>query len=162
MTRVKYNREKAVAYAMKWWNRNNPAFPIFSVDCTNYVSQCLYAGGAPMWGAPNRETGWWSDITNWSLSWSVAHSFYWYFLSEPRGIQAVEVKSPTELYVGDVICYDFQGDNRWDHVTIVVDKNKDGTPLVNAHTDNSLRRNWEYRDSAAYTRNINYAFIHLT
>ena len=47
------------------------------------------------------------------------------------------------------------------NTTIVVDKDQAGMPLVNAHTDNSIRRNWEYRDSAAYTANIKYAFIHI-
>lgn len=158
---VHYNRQKAVAYAMKWWNRHNPAFPIFSVDCTNYVSQCLLAGGAQMWGEPSREVGWWSAKANWSFSWSVAHSLYWYLVSNPKGIKGTQVQNVKELYEGDVICYDFEGNNRWDHTTIVVDKDPTGMPLVNAHTDNSIRRYWEYRDSAAYTPNIKYAFIHL-
>ena len=45
-----YNRQAAVQYANLWWNRRNPAFPNFDVDCTNYISQCLLAG-APMRGA---------------------------------------------------------------------------------------------------------------
>ena len=32
---------------------------IFTVDCTNFVSQALRAGGAPMSGYPNRNKGWW-------------------------------------------------------------------------------------------------------
>ena len=28
-------------------------------DCTNYVSQCLHQGEAPMRGYPNRVNGWW-------------------------------------------------------------------------------------------------------
>ena len=157
----RYNREEAVAYAMKWWNQHNPLFPIFSVDCTNFVSQCLLAGGLEMWGAPNKGVGWWSEKENWSFSWSVAHSLYWYLLSNPTKVNAVLVEDAKDLYVGDVICYDFQSNNRWDHTTIVVDKDQAGMPLVNAHTDNSIRRNWEYRDSAAYTANIKYAFIHI-
>ena len=50
-----YNREAAVAYAQKWWNSHNPKFPVFDVDCTNFISQCLFAGGAPMRGQFNRE-----------------------------------------------------------------------------------------------------------
>ena len=52
-----YNREAAVRYANKWWDSRNPAFPAFDVDCTNFISQCLLAGGAPMHGYPNREVG---------------------------------------------------------------------------------------------------------
>lgn len=45
---VRYNREEAVAYADRWWKDGNPEFETFEVDCTNYVSQCLFAGGAPI------------------------------------------------------------------------------------------------------------------
>ena len=52
-----YNRLKAVQYAERWWNDHNPTFKKFDVDCTNYISQCLHAGGAPMRGYPNRGKG---------------------------------------------------------------------------------------------------------
>ena len=54
-----YNRQAAVDYADRWWNSANPAYPYFEVDCTNFISQCLRAGGAPMRGYPNRSNGWW-------------------------------------------------------------------------------------------------------
>lgn len=41
---VRYRREEAAAYADRWWKDGNPEFEIFEVDCTNYVSQCLFAG----------------------------------------------------------------------------------------------------------------------
>jgi len=156
-----YDRSKAVAYAEKWWNSYNPAFPQFAVDCTNYISQCLHAGGAPMRGAPIRERGWWCSYSNWSFSWSVAHSFYWYLKASTIGLQAIEVTNAKELYPGDVICYDFQGNNRWDHTTIVVAKDQNGEPLVNAHTDNSKHRFWTYTDSAAWTPQIKYRFFQI-
>ncbi len=51
---------------------------------------------------------------------------------------------------------------RFDHTTIVVAKDADGMPLVNAHTDNSRHRYWSYEDSTAWTPNIKYKFFHLT
>ncbi len=60
-----------------------------------------------------------------------------------------------------VICYDFEGDNRWDHNTIVVAKDANGMPLVNAHTNNSRLRYWTYEDSAAWTPNIQYKFFQI-
>lgn len=156
-----YDRKKAVQYAEKWWDSYNPQFPQFTVDCTNYVSQCLLAGGAPMWGEPNRARGWWYNSENWSYSWSVAHSLYWYLKGSTRGLQALEVFDVKELYPGDVICYDFKGDNRWDHTTIITGKNAAGMPLVNAHTDNSRHRYWTYTDSAAWTTETAYTFFHI-
>lgn len=41
---VRYRREEAAAYADRWWKDGNPEFEVFDVDCTNYVSQCLFAG----------------------------------------------------------------------------------------------------------------------
>lgn len=161
MVTFNYNRMNAVLYAEAWWDSYNPAFPHFDVDCTNYVSQCLHAGGAPMRGEPNRVQGWWCRPHNWSYSWSVANALYWYLKTSTTGLRAIEVQRAEELYPGDVICYDFQGDNKWDHTTIVVAKDADGMPLVNAHTNNSWHRYWTYTDSAAWTPQIKYGFFHI-
>ncbi|RFU71243.1 hypothetical protein D0469_02620 [Peribacillus saganii] len=153
-----YDRLKAVRYAERWWNDYNPAYKKFEVDCTNFVSQCLHAGGAPMWGSPNRSKGWWMARNTWSYSWAVANALRIYLSNSRTGLRAREVKTAGELNLGDVICYDFQGDGRFDHNTIVTAKDANGMPLVNAHTYNSRMRNWAYKDSTAYTPNIKYKF----
>ncbi len=155
-----YNREAAVRYAHQWWNSYNPAFPSFSVDCTNFVSQCLLAGGAPMRGYPGRENGWWIRGGAWSFSWSVAHSLRWYLEGSRSGLKAARKQSPEMLLPGDVIIYDFTGDGRMDHAAIVVSK-QNGIPLVNAHTANSRNRHWSYTTSTAYTAGIRYYFFHI-
>ena len=45
-----YNRNNAVKYAYKWWlvPNINRFYYYDSGDCTNFVSQCLYAGGISM------------------------------------------------------------------------------------------------------------------
>ncbi|MBE1555083.1 amidase domain-containing protein [Sporosarcina limicola] len=155
-----YDREAAVRYADTWWNGRNPAFPSFDVDCTNFVSQCLLAGGAPMHGYPNREQGWWLRGGTWSFSWSVAHSMRWYLASSKKGLTATQVSSAEQLGLGDVIAYDFQGDGRFDHTTIVTAK--DGSvPLVNAHTYNAQHRHWAYKDSYASTPDARYVFFKI-
>lgn len=159
--RFSYDRLAAVKYAERWWNSYNPAYRKFDVDCTNYISQCLYAGGAPMRGAPNRGNGWWYQGGNWSFSWAVAHSLRWYLSGSTQGLKGKEMQSASELIPGDVICYDFEGDGRWNHNTIVVAKDAYGMPLVNAHTSNSRNRYWSYEDSTAYTPNIKYMFFRI-
>ncbi|KZO01125.1 amidase domain-containing protein [Pseudobacillus badius] len=156
-----YDRLKAVQYAERWWNSYNPAYRQFSVDCTNYISQCLHAGGAPMTGYPDRSRGWWVRSNNWSYSWTVAHAFRWFLSSSKSGMQTCEVSEPERLQPGDVICYDFQGDGRFDHSTIVTAKDSRGMPLVNAHTTNSRMRYWSYEDSTAYTPGIQYKFFQI-
>lgn len=160
LERFYYNRQEAVKYAEYWWNDANPAYHFFEVnDCTNFISQCLRAGGAPMRGFPNRSTGWWYQNDDWSFSWSVAHAFRWYLSGSTKGLQATEVDAPEKLQLGDVICYDFEGDGRYDHTTIVVAKNHDNMPLVNAHTNNSRLRYWDYQDSLAWTPECQYKFF---
>ena len=46
-----YDRDAAVRYAHRWAYRRNPAYFDFSElggDCTNFVSQCIYAGSGVM------------------------------------------------------------------------------------------------------------------
>lgn len=157
---ILYNREAAVRYANTWWNSNNPAYPIFDDDCTNYISQCLHAGGAPMRGYPDRTKGWWMQRGTWSFSWTTSHSLRWYLDTSTRGLRATKVQSASQLQLGDVISYDFEGDGRFNHTTIVTGFNG-SEPLVNAHTNNSISRDWRYTNSGAYTSNIRYIFFHI-
>jgi len=156
-----YDRLSAVKYADRWWCDANPEYKAFDVDCTNFVSQCLRAGGAPMHGQFNPGAGWWYANHRWSFSWTVAHALRWYFEGESQRMGAVSVDRPERLQPGDVICYDFQGDGRFDHSTIVTAKDADGMPLVNAHTTDSRHRYWSYEDSTAWTPNIKYKFFHI-
>lgn len=114
-----------------------------------------------MRGEPVREEGWWYTDGNWSFSWSVSHSLRWYLSGSKQGLTANEVESAKELMPGDIICYDFTGDGKWDHTTIVVAKDKEDMPLVNAHTDNSKNRYWTYEDSPAWTKQTKYTFFRI-
>ncbi|QQK81880.1 amidase domain-containing protein [Salicibibacter cibi] len=156
-----YNRLEAVKYAERWWNAYNPQYRHFTDNCTNFISQCLKAGGAPMHGAPHREKGWWYTGENWSYSWAVAHSMRWHLSGTTTGLTAKEVERATDLQPGDIICYDFDGDGRWEHNTIVVMKDGNHEPLVNAQTENSRNRYWNYEDSTAWTPNIAYKFFQM-
>jgi hypothetical protein len=157
----KYNRIEAVKYAEAWWNGRNPAYKNFPDNCTNFVSQCLRAGQAPMTGYPTVRKGWWQQNRQWSWSWAVAHSFHWYLSGAAVGLRAQQVEKPEELLLGDVIAYDFENDGRWNHTTIVVAKDAKGMPLVNAHSSDSRKRYWTYEDSNKYTPQMKYKFFHI-
>ncbi|OOG90290.1 hypothetical protein COM55_20225 [Bacillus pseudomycoides] len=156
-----YNRLEAVKYAERWWDDRNPAYRNFPDNCTNFISQCLHIGETPMTGYPNIRKGWWQRENQWSWSWAVAHSFYWYLSGATTGLCAKAVENPEDLLLGDVIVYDFEDDGRWNHTTIVVAKDADGMPLVNAHSANSRRRYWNYEDSSKYTPQMKYKFFHI-
>lgn len=154
-----YDRVKAVQYANMWWDGTNPEYQRFNDDCTNYISQCLRAGGAPMRGMYDRTYGWWYSGDNWSYSWTVSNALYVYLTHSTIGLRAREVESPEQLLLGDLIFYDFEGDGRYNHCTIVTAKDDAGMPLVNAHTTDSRQRYWSYEDSTAYTPQMIYAFF---
>jgi hypothetical protein len=160
-----YDRSRAVRYAETWWNGHNPAYPVFSDDCTNFISQCLHAGGMPMVFSHSQGRGWWcrkrGKSFSWSYSWAVAHSFYLMLKRGGPTGKVTEVASAADLRPGDVICYDFEGDGRFNHNVIVTALDDEGSPLVNAHTVNSNHRQWEYRDSPAWTPRIRYAFFRI-
>lgn len=159
--RLQYDRLKAVRYADQWWNSKNSAYPLFKDDCTSYVSQCMHQGGVPVRGIPNRGAGWWYQSNNWSYTWSVANSLRWYLSRSNNVMKAAEVERPEILVPGDVICYDFNGDGKWDHNVFVTEKDAANQPLVNAHTYNARHRYWNYVDSPAWTENIRYKFFHI-
>ncbi|WP_405081640.1 amidase domain-containing protein [Paenibacillus chitinolyticus] len=162
-----YDRGKAVKYADTWWNRYNPAFIEFEVDCTSYVSQCLFAGGTPMNYTGKRGAGWWyagkqGGRELWSYSWAVAQALQLYVPASRRGLSGTLVSSAAELRPGDFISYDWDGDGRFQHNTFVTALDASGMPLVNAHTVSSKHRYWDYKDSYAWTDKTRYAFVRVS
>lgn len=164
---IRYRRDLAAAYADRWWNEGNPSYELFEVNCTHYVSQCIFAGNAPMNYTGKRETGWWYKGRNkgsewWSYSWAVSNAFSNYLTgSKSSGLRAEVVQSADELQLGDVITYDWNGDQRFQHSTIVTAFDSFGMPLVNANTVASRHRYWDYRDSYAWTEQTKYRFFHI-
>lgn len=167
LTGIRYRRDLAAAYADRWWNEGNPAYELFEVNCTNYVSQCIFAGGAPMNYTGKRGSGWWykgrsSGQEWWSYSWAVSHALTQYLaVARKAGLHAIEKQAPEELQLGDVITYDWNGDGRFQHSTIVTAFDSAGMPLVNANTVPSRHRYWDYRDSYAWTKGTRYRFFHI-
>ncbi|GIP61031.1 amidase domain-containing protein [Paenibacillus sp. FSL W8-0186] len=161
-----YRREDAVLYADRWWDGFNPEFAEFEVDCTNYISQCLFAGGAPINYTGKRESGWWykgyiKGREAWSYSWSVANALERLLAHSTSGLRAEAVDNPEQLQMGDVIIYDWDGDGSYQHSTIVTAFDAGGMPLVNAHTTPSKHRYWDYRNSYAWSENTVYRFFRI-
>lgn len=60
-----YSGEDAAAYAKKYADGNNSTYPHYATgDCTNFVSQCIYAGGIKMDGS-NNKSGTYDSTTDW-------------------------------------------------------------------------------------------------
>ena len=131
-----YNREAVYEYAKKWAYGRNPKYYNFDPvggDCTNFVSQCIYAGCGQM--NYNRNNGWYYiNGNNKSPSWTSVEFLYKFLITNkgtgPRGKEA----SINTLKVGDVIQLSFDGTN-YSHSLIVV-KNGDSiyNTFIAAHT----------------------------
>lgn len=158
-----YDRLRATRYADVWWDSANPRYPKFSDDCTNYISQCLHAGGIPMVGEGDRNRGWWMKSTSttsnqWSYSWTSSNALYRFVR---KSVGGELVSQANELKMGDLIFYDWDGRGSYHHTTVVTEFDHAGEPLVNAHTDDSFHRPYLYYDSRAWTSSTRYAFVHI-
>lgn len=104
MPLVPYDRDAAVAYARKWALDRHPKYYDFSRlggDCTNFVSQCLYAGSLVMNYKPT--FGWYYVTTNnRSPSWTGVPYLY-NFLTQNTQIGPIGVEVPVEeVQIGDI------------------------------------------------------------
>lgn len=86
MKEIAYDREAAVAYAKRWALARHPAYYDFERvggDCTNFASQCLFAGARRMNYTP--VLGWYyRSSKNRTASWSGVEYLY-RFLVNNRG-----------------------------------------------------------------------------
>ncbi len=105
MELLEYNRQAAYDYAKKWAFGRNPAFYDFSAiggDCTNFASQCIYAGARVMNYTPT--FGWFYRSANdRTPSWTGVEFLYNFLVNnEGAGPFAKEVPL-NELEVGDIV-----------------------------------------------------------
>lgn len=135
-----YDRTRAVTYARRWALSRNPLYFDYTGiggNCTNFVSQCLYAGSCtmnytPVFGwyylSPAERTAAWTGVT-----------FFYNFLTKndnvgPFGREA----SAEELLPGDVIQLGRNGTGFY-HTLLLVGREGEEL-LVAAQSDDALDR----------------------
>ncbi len=105
MIEIAYNRAKAIAYAEKWALSRNPAYYSFSGiggDCTNFISQCIYAGCGVMNYAP--ETGWYyANVNRRSPSWTGVGFLYSFLINNKSAGPYGSAVKRSEVMPGDII-----------------------------------------------------------
>lgn len=117
-----YDRAAAVAYAHAWAYRRNPEYFDYSGiggDCTNFASQCIYAGSGVMNFTPLY--GWFYRSANdRTPSWTGVQYLY-DFLTRNMGDGpfASEV-SLARLEPGDVVQLAIDREDRYQHTPVVV------------------------------------------
>lgn len=134
-----YDRKSAAGYAMKWALSRNTAYKDYEEwggDCTNFISQCVHAGGIPFDNNGNnilKQWYWYSDMSR-TPSWTAAEPFYKYIIGNNSsnthnfGIYAEEVDY-YDLEIGDIVQLVYE-DNLAYHTMIVSDIILDGDFLV--------------------------------
>jgi hypothetical protein len=173
-----YNGAAAAAYADTYWQTYNPAWPSFASsggDCTNFVSQALYAGGISMrtstaysgdaaWYMVQKRKRW-----SYSASWVNAQDQSVFALQFLPGVTQVAsyyglapgATAADNAQQGDVVLYDWNNDGVYDHEAIVTASdgaNPNGTTdwdLVDAHTNDRYHAYWtlaQYNSNWATTR----------
>lgn len=186
-----YNATAAVNYAYSWWNKtNNSDYPYYSEyygmdtssnayndldegrsgqsepkrawsDCTNFVSQCLVAGGVAQVKSgiilPHQKTSnWYYSDSKPSHTWGGASNFYNHW-KDRVGV----ADSTSQLGLGDVISIDFGSDGSPDHTVIIVSEGTtDSTKTLAAHSTD--RYNTYYSDGELYSFSIEYLYSHET
>lgn len=160
MTLRPYNREAAVAYAHRWAYHRNPDYYSFDAlggDCTNFASQCLYAGSGVMNYTPT--FGWYYNSQYSRAPAWTGVPFFYNFLTRSKeipGPAGTEV-SLEEVHPGDFVQLSFAG-GIFSHNPVVVAVNDPPLPeniLVAAHSDDA-----DYRPLSTYPIQ-KVRFIHI-
>lgn len=149
-----YNRNAAVQYAHRWAYGRNPAYYDYENiggDCTNFASQCIFAGSGVMNFTPT--FGWYYiDANQKAPAWTgVPYLYNFLIRKEPSVGPIAERCSLQELRPGDLIQLSFTGEI-FQHSPIVVSVGYPALPqniLLAAHsydTDNRPLATYSYQD----------------
>lgn len=138
MPNAKYDRNKAVEYAHRYSNSRNPRYYDFSAiggDCTNFVSQVLFAGcGVMNYSYP---FGWfYRNANDRAPAWTSAAQLG-RFLTENKSVGPAAVMcSEDELERGDIVQLSFDGETFTHSAAVVgiMNRTHDGI-LLAAHSN---------------------------
>lgn len=184
-----YDGQAASAYADTYaLLPNKSAYPFYSNDCANFVSQSLHAGGFSMvnYGANKTDdNNWWINTTTpilgpgyspHSNSWAVAADLYSFLhLHSPGGHDEGTASgastypfTPDAMLSGDVVFYDFGQGAGISHAAIQVGTGTDPSSglygnLIDQHTNNRQHAFWSlqpYNDPTQISVTTIY-FVHV-
>ena len=149
-----YDRTAAVMYAHQWAYGRNPAYYDYEKlggDCTNFASQCIFAGSGIMNFTPT--FGWYYIDANQKAPAWTGVMYLWNVLTR-KGFSVGPVGEPCrleDLRPGDIVQLSFKGTD-FQHSPVVVSVGAVPTlenTLVAAHSydaDNRPLSTYEFRD----------------
>ena len=149
-----YDRAAAVAYAHRWAYGRNPAFYDYEKlggDCTNFASQCVFAGSRIMNFTPTY--GWYYiDANRKAPAWTGVE-YFWNFMTR-TALSIGPIGRPCaleELEPGDIVQLRFK-ESGFQHCPVVVFVGTPVTPeniLLAAHSYDADYRplsTYDYKD----------------
>lgn len=145
---MEYRRERAVEYAERWALSRNPLFENYTGiggDCTNFVSQAVYAGSCVMNYTPT--FGWYYvSPTNRAPAWTGVEFFYNFMTSNTGVGPFARETNAGGLLPGDVIQLARTGvgeageENCTFYHSLLVTGADESGYLVSAHSNDVLNR----------------------
>ncbi len=138
-----YDGSKAGNYAAKYALSYNFSYSNYNGrggDCTNFVSQCIYAGGIPTDATWKKDSNAWIRVTelrNWLVKKRYAKEFTW----QSNGKE------------GDLVQL-YNSSNGWYHSLIITYKRTDGQLFVSSHS-----ADYYNRALANYTSKMRYLIL---
>ena len=131
-----YNRAKVYEYAKKWAYGRNPRYYNFDPvggDCTNFASQCIFAGCGQMNYSQNN--GWYYiNGNNKSPSWTGVEFLHDFLLSNNGAGPKGDTTNIQNLETGDIIQLSFDGFKFTHSLIVIQNGNNVENTLIAAHT----------------------------
>ena len=145
---IPYNRERAVEYARRWALSRNPLFIDFTGiggNCTNFVSQCIFAG-APIMNYTDTFGWYYISPEERAPAWSGVDEFYDFLVGAPEfrevnggvGPYGVRATMPMQVQIGDVI--QLQNGNGEFYHTLIISGFSNGDVLICAQSNDAPDR----------------------
>ncbi len=140
-----YDRRAAVMYAHRWAFGRNPRFYDYENiggDCTNFASQCIYAGSGVMNFTPT--FGWYYiDANQKAPAWTGVEYLYNFLTRNNHSVGPVGREcTMEEIQPGDIVQLSFRGDI-FQHTPVVVRADRPAAPgeiWVAAHSQDADNR----------------------
>ncbi|RZM99581.1 hypothetical protein CWO91_35520 [Bradyrhizobium genosp. SA-3] len=137
-----WNGDRAAKYSADYAMNPNSAYRTYDVDCTNFASQCLTAGGKTEIGSvidrKNDDVWFYGTFeATTSYTWAAAQNLFQHLTNYTDTTTEADHLS---LRPGDLIIMEPKPGHAWH--TMVVTERTDDDALMSYHTKNTLRRSF--------------------
>ncbi|MBY8342539.1 amidase domain-containing protein [Streptomyces spinosirectus] len=138
---AKYKYAAMAAYAEKYWKYYNSAYRQYGGDggdCTNFLSQALYAGGWKQVTRSGSDYGtWYSKASGESLTWIGVNEWSWFTQTARR---TTPLANAYQMDIGDVLQLDFDANGSKEHSMLTTYRSASGVPYLTYHSADTYRR----------------------